>query len=272
MAQIKKNPSIKTASNSNENIYLLEFLIEDLVLNSKCECDKPPGQYCISFQFLNNEPIDMCEQDFDVNDKWNNSNTKIGKSVLFSLTLQQLQLALKQFCFNVDVAKKLLPGYQPPSETIGVSTIDATDLLKNVTSTDPFAKVQQDTYDLINPSTGKRTGRIAIYIRLSCYGKMIITQFQMNMKDKSVLFKDKNGQSLYRYKKSKKQKTKESRAGQINETFACKATCPEAHQKIYPNQQQMYAAPNLFCPTQSCFSQQVKPSDEILGCCNYGRN
>lgn len=41
---------------------------------------------------------------------------------------------------------------------------------------------------------------------MSCFGKLIVTQFQMNLDDKSVLFKDKEGKSLYRYKKAGKKK------------------------------------------------------------------
>lgn len=37
---------------------------------------------------------------------------------------------------------------------------------------------------------------------MSCFGKLIVTQFQMNLQEKSVFFKDKEGKSVYKYRKS----------------------------------------------------------------------
>lgn len=69
----------------------------------------------------------------------------------------------------------------------------------------PTAKTLKDVFD-VNDTQGNLIGKISVYIRMSCFGKLIVTQFQMNLDDKSVLFKDKEGKSLYRYKKAGKKK------------------------------------------------------------------
>ncbi|RZC39290.1 DUF4497 domain containing protein [Asbolus verrucosus] len=244
---------------SNENLFLMEFLVEDLQID-KCDCNMPPGELCICFQFLDNTELDVCEHDFSPNKKFSpsNDNNRIGKSCLFSLTPSQAQAALQSFDLIVSVCKKMQPGYNPEKICMGSANISVVHMLSGLLQSNektPAAKVLQENFQLMD-ATGRNVGTIGVYIRMSCYGKMIITQFQMNLDDKSVLFKDKEGRSLYRYKKSKK-KGKTTKIEDLSQNEQdCDPNC-KAYKIVdqppeqFINQGQFPANPS--CPSQPCF-------------------
>lgn len=193
---------------ATENLFLLEFLVDSVDLNQGCDCDSPSGELCISFQFLDNAPLDVCENDFT--SQQSGKDVKTGKSCLFSLTAKQAQDATKQFDVYVSVIKKMQPGWLPEKLEIGSTLISVSNLFNELIEsvgcgceTSPCAKTLKDTFVINNPE-GENIGNISVYIRMSCFGKLIVTQFQMNLEDKSVLFKDKDGKSMYRYKKASK--------------------------------------------------------------------
>jgi hypothetical protein len=260
---------------TTENLFLLEFLVDEVNMEQKCDCTSAGAEMCVSFQFLDNEALDVCEGDFNPDKKFGETdNSKTGKSCLFSLTPTQAQKAMQSFDITVSVFKKMPPGWDPEKTCIGSVKVPVLalflDLINNHDAV-ASAKVHQDTYNLVD-SKGTNVGKIGVYIRMSCYGKMIITQFQMNMTDKSVLFKDKDGHSLYRYKKSRK-----GRATKI-EDLSAKASpqCPPpsppcsmpsqmmfnqnpyasptaSMQPFFGSTPSSYPLPNLNCPTQPCF-------------------
>ncbi|ENN75523.1 hypothetical protein D910_10302 [Dendroctonus ponderosae] len=196
-----------------ENLFLLEFLVDNVQLGEKCECDAPPGETCVSFQFLDNAPLDVCEADFSPKrnlKKGDKESVKSGKSCLFSLSPEQAAGASEQFDICVSVMKKMQPGWLPEKVEIGNSLISIANLFNELISSvelsdgsSPTAKTLKDDFDINDPQ-GSLIGKISVYVRMSCFGKLIVTQFQMNLDDKSVLFKDKEGKSLYRYKKYNK--------------------------------------------------------------------
>ncbi|KAJ3664353.1 hypothetical protein Zmor_008530 [Zophobas morio] len=237
---------------STENLFLLEFLVDDLKLNARCDCMNPSG-VCVCFQFLDNDPLDVCEEDFNGGNKFGEESVKTGKSCLFSLTPEQTKQVLKSFDITVGVFKRMPSGSEPEKACMGAAKVPILDLFMELISSKEVttcAKVLQDNYPLLD--TNKTPiGKIGVYIRLSCYGKNIVTQFQMNMDDKSVLFKDKEGRSLYRYKKSKK-----GRATKI-EDLSCKdnpqAPCYQPPQCPEQTYGQQFPPPNYNCPQQPCF-------------------
>lgn len=195
-----------------ENLFLLEFLVDDVSLDKKCECDAPPGQLCVSFQFLDNGPLEVCENDFSPMRKYggNDDSTKSGKSCLFSLSPQLTEACLTTFDLMVTVKKVMPPDVLPDRVDLGIACISLANLFSELVYSieqseagGPAAKTMKDVFSLQN-EMGKEIGKIGIYIRMSCFGKLIVTQFQMNLQDKSVLFKDKEGKSLYRYRKAGK--------------------------------------------------------------------
>lgn len=212
---------------ATENLFLLEFLVDSLNLNKKCSCDAPPNEMCVSFQFLDNAPLDICEADFCPNQNYTGIESeyiKSGKSCLFSLTPEQAKEAIKKFDVFVNVFQKMKPGWLPEKVDIGCTLISVSnlfaDLIESVSFSEgiqPTAKTLKDVFD-IQDNTNQKVGAISVYIRMSCFGKLIVTQFQMNLDDKSVLFKDKEGKSLYRYKKANKNKRKSSVNGAASST------------------------------------------------------
>lgn len=195
---------------ATENLFLLEFLVDRVALDPNCACDAPPCDTCISFQFLDNEPLNVCEEDFQPKTQYNRNNRtlKSGKSCLFSLTPEQAEAAVDDFDVCVNVYKKMPEGWLPEKVNIGTTVISIaqlfTDLIDAVTNSDgntPSSKTFKDIFDVLNDSE-ECVGKISVYIRMSCFGKLIVTQFQMNTEDKSVLFKDQEGKSMYRYKKT----------------------------------------------------------------------
>ncbi|KAK5642729.1 hypothetical protein RI129_008896 [Pyrocoelia pectoralis] len=211
-----------------ENLFLLEFLVDNVHLDSSVVrgVGDVPGDTCVSVQFLDNPPLDICEDDFAPRRRYSQdcSNVKSGKSCLFSLTPTQANNALHQFDVYVTVFKKMQQsGESSEKVQVGTSLISIvnlfTELIASVSmpanENGPTAKTLKDTFQIVN-DVGQYVGDIGMYIRMSCFGKLIVTQFQMNLDDKSVLFKDKEGHSLYRYKK----------AGQNNEARPPSTSCP----------------------------------------------
>ncbi|RZC38010.1 DUF4497 domain containing protein [Asbolus verrucosus] len=229
---------------ATENLFLLEFLVDDIKMDGRCDCDTPPGEQCVSFQFLDNDPLDVCEADFTPGRKYGkDDNTKNGKSCLFSLTPEQVQKATEVFDVVISVFKKMQPGWLPEKICIGSALISIANLFVELiqsvelqTEQAPSAKTLKDTFELAD-TTGNNVGKICIYIRMSCFGKLIVTQFQMNLDDKSVLFKDKGGQSLYRYKKARKNG---DGVGEIN------GTPPPNYLDQQPTQQQLQPPPPMY--------------------------
>ncbi|KAF2893375.1 hypothetical protein ILUMI_12769 [Ignelater luminosus] len=196
---------------ATENLFLLEFLVDKVQIDPSLTRDVGDvmGDTCVSVQFLDNAPLDICEDDFTPKRQYSRdtSNVKSGKSCLFSLTPIQAEEAIRQFDLYVDIFKKMQPGVLPDKVQIGSSLISIVNLFNELISSlsaptgqSPTAKTLKDTFKITN-ATGQYIGDIGMYIRMSCFGKLIVTQFQMNLDDKSVLFKDKEGHSLYRYKK-----------------------------------------------------------------------
>lgn len=222
---------------ATENLFLLEFLVDNVDLGQGCDCDSPSGELCISFQFLDNAPLDVCENDFS--SAQGGKDVKTGKSCLFSLTPTQAEEATKQFDIYVSVVKKMQPGWLPEKVEIGNTLISVCNLFNELIESvgcgcesSPCAKTLKDSFG-ISSSEGEEIGSISVYIRMSCFGKLIVTQFQMNLEDKSVLFKDKDGKSMYRYKKaSKKGSIDVERTGTPASTVwsaapPCNPNCPQ---------------------------------------------
>lgn len=197
---------------ATENLFLLEFLVDKIQLDPALTRDigDAEGATCVSVQFLDNAPLDICEDDFKTkrNYKKDNENLKSGKSCLFSLSPSQADEAVSQFDVYVDIFQKMPPGELPDKVQIGGSLISIVNLFNELVSSlispnanqAPTAKTLKDIFKVTN-TTGQYIGDISMYIRMSCFGKLIVTQFQMNLDDKSVMFKDREGHSLYRYKK-----------------------------------------------------------------------
>lgn len=201
---------------TSENLILLEFLVDQVTLDYHVqqELKRMVAETCVCFQFLDNAQLCVCEEDFAPKKKSlatapNEGNLKNGKSCLFSLTPRQAEEATRQFDIHVEVMKKMQPGVLPDKIVIGESLISIVNLFNELVASiadsgeSPVAKTLKDCFK-INNTAGELVGHISVYIRMSCFGKLIVTQFQMNLEDKSCQFKGKEGHFLFKYNKAGK--------------------------------------------------------------------
>lgn len=241
---------------ATENLILLEFLVDQINLDFEIqqELASVMGETCVSFQFLDNAPLLVCEQDFS-NNKMNGCNSvKSGKSCLFSLTPQQAEEASKMFDITVEVFKKMKPGVLPDKIPIGGSVICIANLFNELVESiatageSPTAKALKDCFKISN-SNGENVGHLSVYIRMSCFGKLIVTQFQMNLEDKSVQFKAKEGHYLFKYNKGKGDCNKDEQDWQKKKY---NPDCPKVPCANFVMDQPQQPPANQPCPIQPC--------------------
>lgn len=204
---------------AKENLFLLEFLVDKCVINPEAitkEIAKNDGETCVCFKFLDNDPLDVCEADFSPKSDYTQEDNgmKSGKSCLFALTPVQAEEASKSFNIDVSVFKKMPNDAMPDKVQIGTATIPVVSifneiiaLLQSGAKSETVSRTLKDAFDVKDPKD-EVVGNISAFIRMSCFGKLIVTQFQMNLKDKSVFFKDNEGKSLYKYRKATKGENK----------------------------------------------------------------
>lgn len=200
----------------SENLFLLEFLVDKVNLTPGAvprEISDVAGETCVSFKFLDNDPLDICEADFTPQRDYNHDsgNMKNGKSCLFAISPQQVNDAMKKFDVEVAIFKKLTNGCLPDKLQIGHSVVpisfmfnEILQLVQQKAEAGTVSRTLKETFPISGQSCGN-IGAIGVFIRMSCFGKLIVTQFQMNLEEKSVFFKDKEGRSLYKYRKASRQ-------------------------------------------------------------------
>ncbi|KAF5284037.1 hypothetical protein FQR65_LT13619, partial [Abscondita terminalis] len=247
-----------------ENFFLLEFLVDKVELYKEMKrfcC--PRNQTCVSIQFLDNSPLDICEKDFVPRRKYSKPkpNVTSGKSCLFSLTPEQAQDAAEEFNLHVCVLKILEGCGGQEKIELGTCTISVVNLFTQIIAhinarpdeTSPVDKTIKDEYPIEN-SLGDIIGTLGMYIRMSCFGKLIVTQFQMNLKDRSILFKDKQGNSLYKYKKHQDEHVPTCFCPKKD--GPCPPTCPALQPPVCP----------LTCPawTQATPPPCIPPDEECI--------
>lgn len=257
---------------ATENLVLLEFLVDRVALDPEItdNIGGMTGETCVSFQFLDNAPLYVCEEDFAPKREYTRDcgNLKNGKSCLFSLTPQQAADCTKQFDVFITIFKKMKPGVLPDQIRIGESLVSITNLFNELvdsmaTCTDesPVAKTLKDCFKVTNP-IGDVIGDISVYVRMSCFGKLIVTQFQMNLEDKSVQFKAKEGHYLFRYNKSKGGGNNGDARQKQNNMQCPQVPCP------VPNFRNMQC-PEVPCPMPQTMDSYTSPA-QTLPNQNYG--
>jgi len=187
---------------NTENLLLLEFLVDEVAFEERIRDDLLliHGETCVTFQFLDNIPLCVTENEFTGNlEQIDKVEMKSGKSCLFSMTPREAEMAFNVFDIYLEVCKVMPPGTLPERILVGEGLISITRLYKKLMES--FikaggsvccAKSMEDTFKITSASTGNLVGSIRVFIRLSCFGKIIITEFQMNMQNKCIEFKKQN--------------------------------------------------------------------------------
>lgn len=249
-------------SNLSENLFLLEFLVERVKIYAKTlpeEIEELPGETSLSITFLDKGPLIVEESDYNpktvTRDKMKN-----GKSCLLVIHPGTAKQAMGAFDIDFEVYKKFR-AFLPDRLQIGVATVSIRDAFRKVMyllkmrgscKTISETVMKNCTIKGTIPCSACCIGEINIFIRMSCFGKLIITQFQMNAEKKSVYFKDREGKAMYKYYKV-------SRSGRRSQGNECDPTCPGPEECL---EETDYASrPQTECDTR-CPGMDICLSDE----------
>ncbi|XP_047040865.1 uncharacterized protein LOC124645150 [Helicoverpa zea] len=171
----------------DDGLFLLEVLIDKvLFVKSPCFSDKD-FRTCVTIEAQSVEPLEICDDDPGAcSAKSGGPFVKTfnsGKSCLFSLQEADIQKAMSNFPIKVTVYKSLPCGCLPTKIIMGEATIDMTKefvqsrkkFLEDPTNVSYEAL--KDSFRIVGPDSGE-TGEIVMFLRISCFGKLIITRFQ----------------------------------------------------------------------------------------------
>ncbi|XP_023941792.2 uncharacterized protein LOC112048491 [Bicyclus anynana] len=171
----------------NDGLFLLEVLIDKIIfVKSPCFSDKD-FRTCINIKSPGVEPMEICDDEpGSCVAKSNGPFIKCfnsGKSCLFSLTENDISSAMSKFPIMVSVYKSLPCGCLPTKINMGECEIDMTKEFVEARKTfleDPTNVSYQalkDSFRIVGPDNAE-TGEIIMFLRISCFGKLIVTKFQ----------------------------------------------------------------------------------------------
>ncbi|XP_047525000.1 uncharacterized protein LOC125062848 isoform X3 [Pieris napi] len=174
-------------SKNDDSLFLLEVLIDKIVfVKSPCFSDKD-FRTCVNIECNGVEPLEVCDDDPNVGIARSGGpfvkQFNTGKSCLFSLKESDISAAMSKFPVKVTVYKSLPCGCLPTKIVMGECTIDMTKEFvetRNNFLEDPTSVSYQalkDSFRFVGPD-GEETGEIVMFLRISCFGKLIITSFQ----------------------------------------------------------------------------------------------
>ncbi|XP_046672626.1 microtubule-associated protein 10-like [Homalodisca vitripennis] len=183
-----------------EKLFLLEVLVDSVYINHSSLQLEPAvkanlKETCVMFQFLNYPPLVVCEEDF-YKSQAPTSDTQLsfksGKSCIFSIRSSLVPTLPYKFDVNVSVIRKV---DQPQGKVVlGTSLIGLGDsfaalMHSSVAEPDlPLQKTKAGTFDL-NDENDRKIGDVTAFIRLSCFGQLIVTQFQVGAGRDAFMFK-----------------------------------------------------------------------------------
>ncbi|CAK1588177.1 unnamed protein product [Parnassius mnemosyne] len=171
----------------DDSLFLLEVLIDKIAfIKSPCFTDKD-FRTCVNIECPSVEPFEICDDDPGSNATKSGGpfikTFNSGKSCLFSLKEADIGKAMSKFPIKVTVYKSLPCGCLPTKIVMGEATIDMTKEFiqaRNKFIEDPSGVSYQalkDAFRIVGPDGGE-TGEIIMFLRISCFGKLIVTKFQ----------------------------------------------------------------------------------------------
>ncbi|KAL0280161.1 UNVERIFIED_CONTAM: hypothetical protein PYX00_001536 [Menopon gallinae] len=227
-----------------QRLFLVEFLIDTVTIDPTEFCEEVmEGQTCVTLRFLDFPPMNICEKDFDPNKEYGVDKVRFnaGKSLMFAFAEKQCE-SPPPIMAELTVSKACPEGSHAEKVDLGRIRICMADLFTQVYDVAkfapdklPFSKSIKDCFMLIG--RGKRTtGEVGVYVRLTCLGQNVVTEFQCgsNMKQDPVLFKNREGKKIYQFTGT----DKEGQDGEAESTYrqGCGCMAPAPPQK-YPGGQ-----------------------------------
>lgn len=179
---------------NDEGLFLLEVLIDQIILvKTPCFGEKS-YKTCVTFEFLSVDPLEICDDDSKGNVPSGGPFTKNfnhGKSCLFSLKDSDIKAAMSKFPIKVTVSKCLPCGCLPERVFLGECVIDMTKEFIQARKKyleDPTTVSYQALKDSfrITGTDNVVIGDILMFLRISCFGKLIVTKFQGGQSPDSI--------------------------------------------------------------------------------------
>lgn len=171
----------------DDGLFLLEVLIDKIVFTkSPCFTDKD-FRTCVNIQCSTVNSLEICDDEPETNIPKSEGpfirTFNSGKSCLFSLKETEIKEAMSKFPIRVSVCKSLPCGCLPTKIVMGEATIDMTKEFVQARNTflgDPNSVSYQalkDSFRIVGQD-GAEAGEIVMFLRISCFGKLIVTKFQ----------------------------------------------------------------------------------------------
>ncbi|XP_053624460.1 uncharacterized protein LOC128683173 [Plodia interpunctella] len=171
----------------DDGLFLLEVLIDKIVFGkSPCFSDKD-FRTCVKIDCTGVEPLEICDDDpgacFAKSGGPFVKTFNSGKSCLFSLKESEISHCMSSFPIKICVYKALPCGCLPTKIIMGEATIDMTK--EFVQARKKFLELPssvsyqalKDSFRIMAPD-GTEAGEVVMFLRISCFGKLIITKFQ----------------------------------------------------------------------------------------------
>ncbi|XP_035733550.1 uncharacterized protein LOC118446700 [Vespa mandarinia] len=270
----------------SQQLFLIEFLVDKINIPAVRAIHEEmlPVTTCVSFQILNLPPININEEALSDGCACLSGDTQVfkkGKSCLFALPNNVLQKPVHSFPVTMTVYKKLPPGVLPDVMLIGTYQIQLRNLINDLLSQRVFnngnpCKSLKSTFRIAT-ATGQCVGEVTLFIRVSCFGKKIITQFQIPHNKKPYLFKGTDDSPVFQCKKIPSKKclpefircnctVKKNKDGSGEGKSCCRPkTCPETCFKTCcrPKTSPKTCTPLVKSEVDKC----QQPQSEPLPCC-----
>ncbi|XP_026758538.1 uncharacterized protein LOC113517986 isoform X1 [Galleria mellonella] len=171
----------------DDGLFLLEVLVDKIVFaNSPCFADKD-FRTCINIECPSFEPLEICDNDSGAciakSGESFVTTFNNGKSCLFSMKESDINKAMSKFPIKISVYKSLPCGCLPTKIIIGEAIIDMTKEFVQARKkfledpTNVSYQALKDSFHIVGPD-GNESGEVVMFLRISCFGKLIITRFQ----------------------------------------------------------------------------------------------
>jgi len=184
---------MSSTQENSDKLFLMEVFVESLHLdNSSISLDKNLTtnftDTCVMFRFLQYPPLMICESDFLGSPVSHQDSSYFtfnsGKSCFFSS--RSLNEFNAPFNVEVSIVRKLKEGMLPEKLCLGKALINMsssfTKLLRKETTENSQSEIKKGSFEVFDDND-KPIGMVKAFIRLSCFGKLIITQFSLNKND-----------------------------------------------------------------------------------------
>lgn len=179
---------------NDEGLFLLEVLIDQINLTRTPCFDEKYYKTCATFEFLSVDPLEICDDDSIEHVHSGGpfiKNLNHGKSCLFSLKDVDIRAGMIKFPIKVTVSKCLRYGCIPGRVFLGECFIDMTKAFIQAREKyldDPTTVSYQTLKDSfhIKDTNNAVVGDIRMFLRISCFGKLIVTKFQGGQSSESI--------------------------------------------------------------------------------------